>query len=509
MRNSVRLRLGSNAAVAALLLLPGAYLRAQTEGQYVLRMDQPHQVIKGLGFEIQSDSINSGNAGMPDAVTSVPHDLTEAEKHRFYREMLHGFRYTRLAMGLYLRGLDAEQKHIVERFPGQMADLKAMQDESGIEGFDVEYWSPPPFWKQNKSYYGGTVGPVNDRFVDAFSDALVQDVKYLRAHGLKIAQWGLQNEPVEFHHAPAPSSTAGATPGASGDKAQSYAHCFYSPQDYTTVLRSVVPKLRANFSGLHIHANSWDGPAGPHAAEIRKYPELLKQIDAWTWHQVSHNSNDQIRLRDTYLRDAGGKPVYQNEFEYQPWDKQWTTDQYFMNTGQALMNWMAFEDSPIWYWIHALKPVTNLEATGYALGFWRPEGPLQSNLSPQLAPGHWEFNPKNWNAVAGFLKYLGWDSRRYAVEESSVQLDQRILAWRTKEGKLSLAFSNRGKVPYTFHVSGVPARTLTGHRYTVTTLDTPVGTRQIDSNTLAITIQPQSYEFWVESTRTPTKHDTK
>src|ERR1700761_6314689 len=71
---------------------------AQNQGDYTLRYDQPHQVIRGLGFEIQSDSIASGNAGMPEEVIAVPHDLTPTEKVRFAKEMLHGFRYARLAM---------------------------------------------------------------------------------------------------------------------------------------------------------------------------------------------------------------------------------------------------------------------------------------------------------------------------------------------------------------------------------------------------------------------------
>ena len=94
---------------------------------------------------------------MPEEVVAVPHDLTSSERRRFYKEMLHDFRYARLAMGLYLRGLDAEQKRIVERYSGQMDDLHMLQKMTGIEGFDVEYWPPAPFWKDTKSYYGGTV----------------------------------------------------------------------------------------------------------------------------------------------------------------------------------------------------------------------------------------------------------------------------------------------------------------------------------------------------------------
>lgn len=468
-------------------LCAGTAFAASNGGIYKLREDQPQQIINGLGFEIQSDSIGSGNSGMPAEVVAVPHDLTPSEKVRFYKEMLHGFRYARLAMGLYLRGYDEQKKHIIERYPGQMDDLRAMQEVSGIEGFDVEYWSPAPFWKQGTTYYGGSIRSTDPAFLDAFSDAMVEDLKYLQGHGLKIAQWGLQNEPA-----------VGLTKGKDQisdtlDSKQSYASCYYTPKDYAAALKVAVPKVRALLPDVSIHAPSWDGPAGPYAAEIRKDPELLKNIDGWTWHQIGHNSNDQIDLRTKYMQGADGKPVYQNEFEYQPSDEKKIASP-FMNTGQSLMNWMVFENSPTWFWLHALKPVTNLEAAGYSLGYWRSAGVLEKNLRPRLQPGHWEFNSQNWNAIAGFLKYLPWDSTRITVEESTVEYDQRILAWRSKQGKLGIALSNRGTQPYTFHIAGIKPKTFVGHRYTIAALDVALG--QKSGQQIDITVPPQSFEFW-------------
>ena len=483
----VGLRLVAVAALSAVACSVCAFAQDRG-GTYHIRGDQPQQVIKGLGFEIQSDSIGSGNAGMPDSVIAVPHDLTPSEKLRFYKEMLHGFRYSRLALGLYLRGNDVEKKHTIERYKGQMDDLHAMQEASGIEGFDVEYWSPAPYWKQQMSYYGGTIRATDPGFIASFSDAMVDDLRYLQAHGLRVAQWGLQNEPV-VGLKKLPSEIRDSL-----DAKQSYATCFYSPVDYAAVLKVTLPKVRALLPEVQIHAPSWDGPAGSFAAEIRKDPELLRNIDAWTWHQIGHNSNDQIDLQAKYMRGADGKPVYQNEFEYQPWDAK-KIESPFMNTGQALMNWMVFENSPTWYWLHALKPVTNLEATGYSLGFWRPEGELKTNAMPALKAGHWDFNPQNWNAIAGFLKYMSWDSTRLTVEESRIEHDQRILVWRSKSGQLGIALSNRGASAYTFHLSGAEAKSLTGHRYTISALDSPLG--QKTGGEIAITIPPQSFEFWI------------
>lgn len=479
------------AVALAMSIACSASCFAQNTGTYTVRYDQPHQVIRGLGFEIQSDSIGSGNAGMPDDVIAVPHDLTATEKVRFAKDMLHGFRYARLAMGLYLRGLDADHKHIIERYPGQMADLKQMQDLSGIEGFDVEYWSPAPFWKKDKTYYGGTIAGNDKAFVNNFSNSMIDDLRYLKSHGLRVSQWSLQNEPNIDLAAKLQGGPLGSAKG------QAYSTCFYSPEDYRTVLSVTAPKVKALFPNVDIHAPSMSGASGPYGAEIRKDPNWKSYVDSWTWHQIGHNSTDQITLRDKYLANTEGKPVYETEFEYQFWDKAISVDGYFMNTGQTLMNWMVFEDSPVWYWIHALKPVTNMEATGYALGFWRPQGELKNNLAPAIQPGHWDYNPHNYNAIAGFLKYLPWDSTRLAVDESEVLKDQRILVWRSRNGRLGIALSNRGTAPFQFHLRGIRTNRLTGHRYTVQARDVSLSSKKV-SDDLVLTVPPQSFEFWME-----------
>jgi hypothetical protein len=148
-------------------LLP---LLSTSQGTYLVNATALKQVIWGIGYEIQasarnysvmfcylyctlqSDSIGSGNNGLPVANTSVPNDLVgtyetvtpfvrfliapctaqvPAEKTRFFTDMLRGFRYCRLALGLYFRGLDASQRHIIERWPGQAAGLAEMAQVAG------------------------------------------------------------------------------------------------------------------------------------------------------------------------------------------------------------------------------------------------------------------------------------------------------------------------------------------------------------------------------------------
>lgn len=75
------------------------------------------------------------------------------------------------------------------------ASPPSAKDEGGIEGFAAEYWSPPPYWKDNKQYIGGSLASFNQSFLQEFGQARVADVKYLLNNGLKVAWWGLQNEP--------------------------------------------------------------------------------------------------------------------------------------------------------------------------------------------------------------------------------------------------------------------------------------------------------------------------
>lgn len=135
--------------------------------------DQPRQTIWGLGVEIQSDSIGSGNNGIPDETVAVPHELVESERQRLYTEMLNGFRYLRLAGGLYYRGLDEEKKQLKERWPTQLEELRELIEVSGMEGINFEYWSPTPYFKSTNSYINGSL----KRFDDAFLEEFAQSVK--------------------------------------------------------------------------------------------------------------------------------------------------------------------------------------------------------------------------------------------------------------------------------------------------------------------------------------------
>ena len=473
----------ASASFALVLAGPYSPVHAATGPAYQVQWNRRRQTILGLGFEIQSDSIGSGNNGLPEATTSVPHDLVPGERNRLYAEMLRaggaqGFRYCRLAMGLYLRGLTDDKKNVVGRWPEQMAELAEMMKKGKIEGAMVEYWSPTPYWKSTDSYIRGTLKSDDQAFLSDFADALVRDVKYLEDNGVPVSWWGLQNEPVY------------ETP---------YSSCLYSSDLYYRAFRTTASRVRANFPDVRIHATSISGQYGPGAAAIRQDSDTLSLVDGWTWHKLGDDAKGLLPGNSNASDDLAYRAVFNNEFEYLSWNVS-RTPWYTVNTAQSIMNWMTFHDSPTWIWLHALKPTYNSEALGYSLGFWRPWDDDDMIRFPSLSKGTWTWNDMNWNAVAGFLRNMPWDSVRVEVDEPTIDSEHRIMAWMAPNGQRTFAITNRAATAFSYQVnvddgSGTAAM-FVGSRYAHDLNNAALGAKQ--GPALALDIPAYSIEFWTE-----------
>lgn len=465
---------------------------APTEGWYRILHKQPRQVIKGLGFEIQSDAIGSGNNGLPEKQTSVPHDLVKTERERLFKDMLKNFRYLRLAGGLYWRGLTNGDKNIVERWSTQDDELVELVKATGVEGLSFEYWSPAPYWKANGKYTGADNSENKlkcfgkdfsddpdykgdtTRFLKDFAQAMVKDIAYLNKKGLPVKVFGVQNEP--FANTP-------------------YSSCVYNDDEYYTMFKVVAPIIKKNFPGIELIADTHHGPHS-YGKKIIADPKLEKYVDAWVHHEIGTDADAILTRRDYFLENTSGKPVYQNEYEYLNHP---TSAARCVNTVQNIMNWFSAVNSPTWYWIHALKPTYNTEASGYALGFWCP---ADDEKTISVEKGHWYYNNYNWFALAGFLKYMPWNSRRIEVEEKDVRLENRILSFKRPDGKLVFVVSNRCGKPYTFHIDAGVSATFTGYRYTPEAAgEKSEGVKQasIIGRNLNVTVPDMTWEFWVQN----------
>ena len=487
---SGNLGLYSAGAMLSILNVGVDKAKGALEGTYTVRHDEPQQTIWGLGVEIQSDSIASGNQGLPEDHHSVPHDLTQSERDRLYSDMLKGFRYMRMAGGLFYRGTDEEGKHLQERWDTQNEELEELIEKSGIEGINFEFWSPTPYFKANGGYrenpkYGLKCFDANftgdkDAFLQDFADTLVEDFQYLKENGLPVVQFSLQNEPEWRHDT-------------------GYSHCYYNADMYYETVKKVFPTLKESFPDILIHADSLYGQYSNRSKKIIADPELLPYVDAWTHHYMGSDSNTQIDDAERLTSNKGRDDIYVYNTEFEYLDGK-TSDWRCINTAQSIMNWMTFENSPTWYWLHALKPLGNSEAEGYSLGFWRKPGDTgtHSDKYNHIQEGEWDYNYQNWNSIRGFLKYMPWDSVRYTVDEDEVRYDQRIMSWKTPEGKLVIALTNRSSSDYfQFHLNTGLDASFYGYRYT------PQGHEEIElgvmqGSKISPVLQPLSIEFWVQ-----------
>ncbi|HEY0946147.1 MAG TPA: hypothetical protein VGD81_12800 [Opitutaceae bacterium] len=610
----------------------------------------PHatkQVIWGFGFEIQSDSIGSGNHGLPEQPIAVPHDLTPSERRRLSEEMLKGFRYCRLAGGLYWRGLDPEGKFLRPRWPEQLIEIREMLEVAGVEGLSFEYWSPAPFWKANRGYIGqGREDPVNllrcfgpdfandpdyrgdvDRFLADFANAVVTDIKTLKAAGIPTAMWGLQNEPWVSNG--------------------TYPSCRYpDSESYVKAYRAVASAIRRHDARILLFSDtehSFPRKIGPAMHD----PEVAGLVDAYAIHAVGAPSEHVREVHEKIRAELPWRPWFQNEYEYLDGG---ATPERCLNTVQHIMNSFQLGENPTWFWIHALKPFKNAEASGYSLGFWKSleepahkavdemrrrwrDGPELTGLprefeafemisatrgeaskpgirydfsvnqpvtvyllvedtggytpgegweparrsvawaggrdivyrrafpagridipahsgkrrdsataafgaphvafvepsdaatfkamigvnvpiqirseflalereAAKLKPGHWMFNPYNWNAVGSFVKRMPWDCVAVAVDEASYDPDARIFAFKRPNGKLTVVVSNRTAGERTFDLAtGLPGATWRGFRYTpddagADTLGVEIGKQS--GARIKPTLPRLSWEFWEE-----------
>jgi len=466
---------------------------AALEGKYDIYPKQLRQVVKGLGVEIYSDGLNLNNDGMDMTDRGMLHDITPAERQRVYKEMLKGFRYLRLAGGLYLRGMDEEKKQLRGRWPEQMDELSELMKESGVEGFSFEYWSPLPYWKANGKltgrddtenvlrcfgsnfkndpvYHGDTA-----RFLDDFSTAVVNDIQFLKKHKLPISFFGLQNEPM--------SNTA-------------YGSCTYKllPREaYKRAFTAVAEKVRKLDPSIQIIGDSqslkliWP---------VVKDPKTLPLVDYMVMH---HGGVDSKQV--TKMPYKTPLPLFQNEYSYSGVGD--ASPARCLNTLQHIMNWFQRREAPSWFWLHALLPYDSGISSGRALGLYRPlYAKNDADFPKGLKPGHWMWNPYNWHAIGSIVKHMPWDSQVVKVKEYQSDEDLRILAFKRPNGKLTIMVSNRSFSPHTFHLNtGINNGRFKGYRYTPDEagengMGVEIG--KLNGKIISPKVADMTWEFWEE-----------
>jgi hypothetical protein len=370
---------------------PPAIPTLLTPGQFRIHPDQPKQTILGMGVEIQSDSIGSGNNGLPAEPIAVPHDLTPSERQRFAKELMSGFRYVRLAGGLYWRGTDPEGKFLRPRWPEQLEELRQLLDTAGIEGVSFEYWSPAPFWKANRSYTAlhepdgrakNRLRPFapgfaddpdykgdRERFLADFGQAVVTDIKTLSAAGIRTSMFGLQNEPFVNH--------------------EIYSTCEYPDSaSYLPAYRAVASAIRAHDPSILLFADTYNRFPRLIAPGMND-PAIASLVDAYVIHCVGRPSETVLQFDENIRAKLPPRPWFQNEYEYLTGG---ATPDRCLNTVEHILNSFQLGANPTWFWLHALKPIRNAEASGYSLGFWQSQIDPITHIASET-PRRWLAGP--------------------------------------------------------------------------------------------------------------------
>ncbi len=466
------------------------------------------QTIWGIGFEIQCDAIGSANTGLPELKIAVPHDLLPSERDRLSAEMLKGFRYCRLAGGLYWRGLCEEKKYLRPRWPKQLEEVKTMMEKSDVEGLAFEYWSPPPYWKANQSYIGKgksdstntlrCFGPdfKNDsiykgdttKFLKDYAKACLTDIKTLEKAGFKISMWGMQNEPWLNEHY--------------------YPNCkYFNHHDYVQTYQATASAIRKHNPSILLISDTENGYPSAIAVGMH-HPDVAKLVDAYVVHTIGWDSKTIKEIHDSIRTKLPWRPWFQNEYEYL---QDGTSPERCLNTVQHIMNSFQLSENPSWFWIHALKPHTNSEASGYSLGFWKSledtaeylhaEGSFMAEELNELQPGHWVFNDFNWNAVGSFIKQMPWDCKALNVIEERYDDDARIFFYQKPDGKRVVVLSNRKGSNFKFNIETQMNASWKGYRYSP--YERGANTNGVEQpakngSLLTIDVPNLTWEFWVE-----------
>ena len=272
-------------------------------------------------IEIQPDSWDGTNCDTDDSTRTwgFPYSLLPSEQARIKKEIFpgngKGIMYIRLPLGFAYRGyrnIDETSKlakNIGQRWKGQNASLKLWFEDISKAGGGLapEYWCPAPHWVTGGAYHNSNVdnricaGGSYDRTrtlasikasdsvqynaqIEAFTDAIVDDLEYLHQNIAPVRMFGLQNEP--------------------GYAKQKYGACGYDIQTYNDILQILVPKIKAS----NILSEYNDEPN--EVKIIVASSDEGKPFDGIASIYIKNNSSDIWGYSHHLMRKASGEAEY-------------------------------------------------------------------------------------------------------------------------------------------------------------------------------------------------------
>lgn len=498
-------------------------------------------------IEIQPDSWDGSNCDT-DKISRLwgfPHSLLSAEQVRIKDDVLkgngYGIMYIRFPLGFAYRGyrnIDQTSglaKNIGERYSQQNTALKLFFENIAKAGGGLapEYWCPAPYWLTGGAYNSSsgnklTAGGEYDRTItlasikssdpvqyntqiEAFTDAIVDDLEYLHQNICPVRMFGLQNEPVYGR--------------------QPYGACQYDKQTYNDVLEVLYPKIQAStvlstynnelnevklLVASSDEGNPFSGIAATyitnHSNNIWGYTHhMMRKISGEVAYEGANRGADYYKS-DHYTNyvKMGHSNVFCNEYEYfsNNFDGD-TNDFRCSNNMLHLINELVYGRAKVLHpVIHICKPIgqtsSSTNTKGYCLYAANLKGEYGTDIlattnSNNLAKGTYYTNATMYNSWKMFNDNLPVNS--YVVGDYINTVKNGGYVVLKHSGKLYIFMANNGSEDILITLTFDKNKHLSGKYYDAKCIGKPI--ESVNGNTINFIVPAYSGQCWIEDYMIP------
>ena len=467
------------------------------------------QLYAGGYIEIQPDSwdgstVCTGDIVQPTDPTAwgFPMSLSSASKTAIKNEILpgngFGISFIRFPMGFAYRGyrnIDAETglaKNIGQRWDGQNSALNSwfFNIAQAGGGLSVEYWCPAPYWLTGGAYYnpdvnnelwaGGTYSRTTtlesikssdpEQYasqIDAFTDAIVNDLEYVHQNVAPVRMYTLATEPT-------------------GSGQLKYGHCHWTSDVYNDVFAVLHPKVmasqilatynsKANVVLMHLCADHTGFTIGE---------EMLTEHTNWIWgysHDVIHDvSGDRGNGGADTIKalnyPQGSSPGWSNVFicEYEYFTSQKEDNFRCANNIVRMILEMVYRKArvvmPV---IHICKPTGQTSSQTNTAGY--------SMFPVTMEDGSYTVNPWSYNSWKMINDNLPVGSALYKGGDGDISLAGYAVF--KKDGKTYILMGNYASVSASFSFTFDKSYSFTGKKYDINNVGTTLTSKSGSSVT--------------------------
>lgn len=458
--------------------------------------------------EIQPDSwdgatVCTGDIVQPSDPTAwgFPMSLSSASKTTIKNEILSGnglgISFIRFPMGFAYRGYrNIDQgtglaKNIGQRWEGQNSALSAWFSDISQAGggLSVEYWCPAPYWLTGGAYYNADVnnelwaGGTYPRTttlesikssdptqyasqIDAFTDAIVNDLEYVHQNVAPVRMYTLATEPT-------------------GSGKLKYGHCHWTSNVYNDVFAALHPKVMASqilatYNGkenevlMHLCADDTGFNIG--ASTINNH-------SSWIWgysHDVMRPASGEAGTGADTIKSLtwppGSQASWSNVFicEYEYFASQKANDFRCANNIVRMILELVYRKAKvIMPVIHICKPTGQTSAQTNTAGYCL--------YAVDMTDGSYEVNPWTYNSWKMFNDNLPVGAELYQGGDGGISFAGYAIF--KKDGKSYILMGNYASVSASFSFVFDKSYSFTGKKYDINNVGTALTSKSGSSVT--------------------------